>query len=519
MSLFRNFWRNQRGGVATLFAIALIPMIGATGAAVDYSRIAEVRTRLADALDAGVLAVGTQPPMSDEKARTAVDGWVAAHMRDTPFKLESLVQTDDSIRGDATAEVPMTIGRILGVDKIVVSVTSQVTRSLGKVELVLVLDNTGSMKGTKIATLISAATQLVDSLAKATKNPDDLRIGLVPFSQTVNVGPTYAGAKWIDAAGDSAAARSLFLGQKVNRFDLFKQVGATWGGCVETRPMPYEITDAVDAKNPDSLYVPYFAPDEPGTKSDNTYNNSYLSDSSLAAIQAKLGIGAIASANAWKYLQGDVLKYAAGAPRTGTTGALGYKYGPNSGCEIAPLQRLTSDTDAVKKAISKMIAQGNTDIPAGLAWGWNVLSPAGPFADGKPYKDSEWTKVVVLMTDGNNENNEGNAKDESYYSGIGYMWQGRMDATSGTKSKRTTLRDQRLAAMCSKVKDAGNTKADDPDTVVMYTIRVEVKNGSSSVLKDCASDEHKFYDVQNVNKLVAVFNEIGGSIQKLRISM
>lgn len=166
-----------------------------------------------------------------------------------------------------------------------------------------------------------------------------------------------------------------------------------------------------------------------------------------------------------------------------------------------------------------MIAQGNTDIPAGLAWGWNVVSPVGPFGDGKPYKDGEWTKIVVLMTDGNNENNAGNAEDESFYSGVGYMWQGRMGETSGSKSKRTELRDQRLAAMCSNLKAAGKTKAEDPDNVVVYTIRVEVKNGSSDVLKNCASDESKFFDVQNVNKLVSVFNEIGGSIQKLRIAM
>ena len=223
---------------------------------------------------------------------------------------------------------------------------------------------------------------------------------------------------------------------------------------------------------------------------------------------------------AWKYLQGESLKYAAGNPLTGNTQNLGYEYGPNSGCEIAPLLRLTSDTDAVHDAIDKMIAQGNTDIPAGLAWGWNVVSPAGPFADGKPYKDGEWTKIVVLMTDGNNENNVGNAEDESFYSGVGYMWQGRMGATSGSKSKRTELRDQRLAAMCSNIKAAGKTKAEDePDHVIVYTIRVEVKNGSSSSSRIAPPTSDKFFDVQNVNKLVSVFKEIGGSIQKLRIAM
>jgi hypothetical protein len=47
----------------------------------------------------------------------------------------------------------------------------------------MVLDNTGSMAGTKIATLITAANKLVDSLAAATQDPANLRTGLVPFSQ------------------------------------------------------------------------------------------------------------------------------------------------------------------------------------------------------------------------------------------------------------------------------------------------------------------------------------------------
>ena len=69
------------------------------------------------------------------------------------------------------------------------------------------------------------------------------------------------------------------------------------------------------------------------------------------------------------------------------------------------------------------------------------------------------------------------------------------------------------------MKDAGKTASNPKDGVIIYTIRVEVKNGSSSVLQNCASDPDKFFDVQNVNNLAAVFQEIGGSIEKLRISL
>lgn len=518
MALFSNFVRDRRGNVAMIFALAIVPLIGSVGMAIDYSRFAQERTRLGDALDAAVLAVGSQPRMSDAQAYAAVNNWVGAQMRSDPYVLDSVVQDGSSITGKAHTTVPMSLSRVLGVDQLTAAVTSQVMRSTGKIELVMVLDNTGSMAGTKIATLITAAGKLVDSLAAAAKNPADLRIGLVPFSQTVNVGPSYQNAKWLDAAGKSASAKSLFLGQQVNRFDLFKQLNKDWKGCVETRAMPYETTETYDASVPDSLYVPYFAPDEPGSHGAGPYSNSYIDDTSVVAIAKALKV-TIKPADEWKYQQGDVLKYATAATQqTGKTN-FGYQYGPNSGCEIAPLQRLTSDTGAVKKAIAAMIAQGNTDIPIGLEWGWNVLSPVGPFADGNSYDDKEWQKVVVLMTDGNNENNEGNANDQSYYSGAGYIWQGRMGATAATKAERTKLRDDRLGALCAAVKRAGTTGPKAPDNVTIYTIRVEVKNGSSQVLQNCATDQDKFYDVQNVNQLVSVFQDIGGSIQKLRIAM
>ena len=84
-----------------------------------------------------------------------------------------------------------------------------------------------------------------------------------------------------------------------------------------------------------------------------------------------------------------------------------------------------------------------------------------------------------------------------------------MGITSGTKAQRTTARDKRLGELCQKMKDAG---------IVIYTLRVEVKTGSSNVLQECASDPEKFYDVADSSKLTAAFQDIAGSIQKLRLA-
>jgi Flp pilus assembly protein TadG len=36
--LLTRFWKNRQGNIAPLFGLAIIPLIGAVGAAVDYSR-------------------------------------------------------------------------------------------------------------------------------------------------------------------------------------------------------------------------------------------------------------------------------------------------------------------------------------------------------------------------------------------------------------------------------------------------------------------------------------------------
>jgi Flp pilus assembly protein TadG len=520
MSVFariRSFRESERGNFSMMFALALVPLLGMVGAAIDYAHYSEVRSRLANALDGGLLAVGAQPDMTDEEAFTIVNNWLAANIGDKDsgdWKLDSVMLNDDgTITGALSASVDTTLARVLGVDQLPINVTSEAIRSLGKVEVALVLDNTGSMKGTKLTKLKEAATSLVESLANATKDPADLKIALVPFSQTVNVGSEYASAAWMDTAAKSSVHDDIFTKDSgatysgTNRFSLFKTMKVNWGGCVESRPYPYDVTEAPpSASTPDTLYVPYLAPDEPDDQYKSKgkwydyYNNNYLAD--------------ISSDKKWKGKQGNPSKYKDKKNFTNsvtdTTGAFGYHYGPNSGCEMEPIQRLTSDSDKVVDAIDDMVAIGNTHINVGLQWGWHVLSPNAPFGDGVAYDDPDWTKVVVLLTDGNNENAYGNEEDESYYSGYGYVWQNRFGTTSTSASKRTEALDDRLEELCT------NMKADDVG-IVIYTVRVEVKSGSSDVLKNCASEDDNFKEVADVSDLEETFANIGGSIQKLRL--
>ena len=77
--------------------------------------------------------------------------------------------------------------------------------------------------------------------------------------------------------------------------------------------------------------------------------------------------------------------------------------GPNYGCTTAPLLELTNyKEDVVVGASTRWSPTASTNIGEGLMWGWRVLSPGAPFAQGRPSNDPHNQKVIVLMTDGEN---------------------------------------------------------------------------------------------------------------------
>ncbi len=64
------------------------------------------------------------------------------------------------------------------------------------------------------------------------------------------------------------------------------------------------------------------------------------------------------------------------------------------------IKPLTSDVASIKTAIGKMRPLGNTNIPLGAEFGWNLLDPQEPYTEGAPYSDKKTRKFLVLLTDG-----------------------------------------------------------------------------------------------------------------------
>jgi hypothetical protein len=165
----------------------------------------------------------------------------------------------------------------------------------------------------------------------------------------------------------------------------------------------------------------------------------------------------------------------------------------------------------VKTAVDGMVAVGNTNIPMGLAWGWHTLSPNAPFADGGKYRDPDTLKIVILMTDGQNNISLMGNHNGAPYSGVGHMNEAAPRLGVGAGSSMTERRaalDGRLAELCRNMKREG---------IVIYTVRVETP-GPGDVMRACATTPQGFYDVDDVKDLSAIFDSIVDSVTALRIS-
>lgn len=212
--MVRSFWQNESGNIALMFAVLSFVILGGAGMAIDYQRAASIRADLQQSADAAVLAAirisQNQPALTpgqvEAKARAFFDNnrRTTSDVAASNFKINHDPATD-LYRLSFDIDIGTTLLRAIGIDNIAPSIVSEAT--LGKppyLEIAMVLDNTGSMNNDgKLDDLKTAAGNLVNSLHS--HRDADVRIGLVPFAQYVNVGAANAGASWLNGASAPGA--------------------------------------------------------------------------------------------------------------------------------------------------------------------------------------------------------------------------------------------------------------------------------------------------------------------------
>lgn len=552
--LVRRLGADERGAIAVQFALLLIPITILTFGLIDISRASVQKRQLQDALDAATLMAARSTATTNADLDTIGDAALATEMSGLGVTLTASNSTfalgdNNTVVGTIQNVVIKPIISNLWSNKDTpISATSTVMRSVNKLEVALVLDNTGSMAsnlgsgGSKINALITASKSLVDVLAAAAARAtetDAVKLSVVPFSMTVNVGSSYQGQSWLVGTQPSSYGTDNFA-SSTDRFVALSNLSLTWSGCVESRPAPYDISDtAPTTSDTKTLFVPFFAPDEPDDatvyKSGNsgsqyrdarTVNGGTIYNNWITRDMGYNGTGS----SDWNTRQKAVSKYAlSNNTNKNTTYVIAdakdsdTDYGPNAGCGIASLLRLTNlrnsaDVTTVKNKLGQMVATGNTNVAMGAMWGWHTISPYAPFADGKAYGTKNVTKVIVLLTDGDNVMSSASNPNKGTYSGYGYADQGRLLDASNNAINGNSSDDARRDAMDSRQKKLCAAAKASPNNVQIYAIGVGVSSHSKAVLQDCATKPEMYYDVTDAAQLTSVFNTIAGSIQNLRIT-
>lgn len=523
--MLKSFVQSKSGNFAMMTAITLPVLVGVSGLGVDYAHLSSVRVKLQNAADTAVLVASREGTSASER-----DALFATYLTqnlnvDGVSVTESDIEVEEGlnfieVRGTATASVNLFIMHRFGLGTVAVEAVA--TRSTQSVEIAMVLDNTGSMGADGINALKAASNALVDAVVAGKPEEQDIRIGVVPFVTAVNVKGTGYKAGWIDQEGlalynganfysnkdqkDRADGKrdALAASERPHHLRLFDLVGVTWKGCVEARPAPYNFDlTAPSAANPDTLFVPYFAPDEPGNhRTDNggndgsALNNSWMND-------VVSGNGAAAQSSLVKYTTpGTPKKIAETGPLT---------LGPNRACPT-PITPLTSNFDTVRAAISAMKHWNGsgTNISEGLAWGWRVLSPEEPYDQGAAFNDQSVSKFMVLMTDGSNVSfGASSTFNKSDYGSYGFLGTGRIDGKTVQSQAEATLNTW-TASMCTAMKNQG--------VEVFTVIYKETKASVQTLFRNCATRAENFHMTSNTTGLQAAFGNIGRRISALRLT-
>ena len=231
------------------FTLALIPIMGLVGAAVDYSRANSDRTAMQSAVDATALMLSkTIATLTTAQINQKSADYFAALFNRTDVNDIVLTPTYDSSAGGqvlltATGKVPTTFMKVMGQTNIDISVSSTVRWGETRLRVALVLDTTGSMADSgKIGAMQTATKNLLSQLQSAVSQNGDVYVSIIPFSKDVNVDPANRSANWIDWTDwnniNGSCSRSQYTTKSTCTAAGRTWTTAnhnTWNGCVVDR--------------------------------------------------------------------------------------------------------------------------------------------------------------------------------------------------------------------------------------------------------------------------------------------
>ncbi|UGV29031.1 pilus assembly protein TadG [Rhodopseudomonas boonkerdii] len=361
----RRFIRGERGNVATIFAVSLVPLLGFVGAAVDYSRTTAARSSMKVALDSAALMVskdlGSNPSMSTaEISAKATNYFNALYTNNSSSPITVTASYTSNTKDGSTVTltgsgtVTTDFMKMVGFPQMSINGSSTTTWGSTRMRVAMALDVTGSMNDDgKLAAMKTAAQNLIDTLSSASRMTEDVYISIIPFAQMVNVGVSNKNASWLrwDQLGtcnnnnfsmspetcQAYAKKYPYLGTKWT----YATNKNSWKGCVEDRDEPYDTTKD--------------APTGTATSYPAMFYVQQGNDSCPPAL----------------------------LPMTSAYGS--------------------SNVQTIKTMIDGLKASGGTNQMIGMAWAWTTLQVGtDPFPAPAKDADYKYTDAIILLSDGLN---------------------------------------------------------------------------------------------------------------------
>ena len=518
----------DKGSVAVILALAFIPILMSAGAALDFGRAYLVKARLSYALDTAGLAIGASNPNSN--LQQILNNFFTANYSAAEIGVPatpSFTINDGRIKLAAQARLNTTFLNLFGKKFIDINVNSEVIRNTKGLEVVLVLDNTGSMQNSgKMDALKVASNTLINDLFRDETTSASVKMGLVPFVTTVNIGNGRDGKN------------SFVPNSSINEYP---PADSRWKGCVEARQSPHDTLDTYNSRGVTGVsgnWDPYYWEAENGdafsARLTGFCENPWWRPNNLNRDWDGLERGTGRANNPFPKtgsggFDGRFIRIDVTPPRT---------QGPNKACPD-PVTPLTNQKSQLTQAINTMQPwQGNgTMANLGAVWGWRLLSPTPPFQQGSAYDNEKVNKAIVIMTDGNNlvssifgsvnnsrfglsnrqiceiisrgrRGSPAPGRYTSHYTGYGYIGEGKLGTTnlSGVES----ILNNRLTQVCNNIKQTG---------IIIFTIVFQLNDVQLQTLfRNCASSPDKFFNSPNNEKLASAFRTIGAELNSLRVS-
>ncbi|MCB1504588.1 MAG: VWA domain-containing protein [Hyphomicrobiaceae bacterium] len=220
-AISRRWWHDKNGSIAIMFGLTFSIMLMFVAGAVDISRWMAARTESKAAVDSAVLAGARSLQVENEN----IGGAIAAAQRYYKENTKNLQVVDDSItfqtsRNNMAMEasgqsfVTTPFLSLIGIPKMALfteteAIAEAVVATGGKgeggVEIAMMLDITGSMRGDKLSDLKDAAKDLLDIVLL--QENGKTRVSLVPFSEAINIEKNWAaevvsnGPQWVKIGG------------------------------------------------------------------------------------------------------------------------------------------------------------------------------------------------------------------------------------------------------------------------------------------------------------------------------